>query len=40
MADGIPVKYRLIVLIVALAIIAAMTAFPNFGSTFEVSVLS
>src|ERR1700739_1908878 len=39
-ASGIPVKYRLIVLAIAIAIIAAITAFPDLGRTFEVSVLS
>jgi hypothetical protein len=36
----IPIKYRLIILFVALAIIAAMAAFHGLGTTFEVSVLS
>jgi uncharacterized membrane protein YtjA (UPF0391 family) len=36
----IPFKYKLIVLVIAVAIIAAVTAFPGVGTTFEVSVLS
>jgi Flp pilus assembly pilin Flp len=39
-SDDMPVRHRLILALIAIAVIAALAALPGFGATFDTSVLS